>query len=82
MRLDSHGRGNEADQLISMLRAPLILAELCNSGIGEKHEENESEMQILYGHKLVESNIYFALDTVKRSWLDKTNNQYKLIQSA
>lgn len=78
MRLDSHGRGNETNQLISMLRGPLILVELCNSGIGEKHEENESETQILSGHKLVESNIYFALDTGKRSWLDKMNNQYKL----
>lgn len=57
-----------------MLRGSLILVELCNSGIGEKHEENESETQILSGHKLVESNIYFALDTGKRSWLDKTNN--------
>lgn len=43
MRLDSHDRGSQANQLISVLRVPVNLVELCNSGIGEKHEGNESE---------------------------------------
>lgn len=73
MRIDWHGRGNEVNQLISVLRILLNLVELHNLVIGEKYEENESETQILYGHKVWESNISFSLATLNTTLLDETS---------